>query len=185
MLPPSQSVRLPVQQALVQWSQKHAHVLTTPWADARDSAGAKPASLPDQAEALHGMERPEAGEQYWGTLQRLAALGWMEDAVGLLGLHTAWQQAYSGARNPQMLSLVGSLLWLPFARIMRQCLDAGGCSCPLKRLLVPAPSCRCSSGREAHRSCNLDDGWQACCRNRWEASRARRYLLQEMGVFRP
>lgn len=95
-----------VPQALVQWSQRHARVLTTPWADANTGAGAPPASLPAQAEALHAAERPEAGSLFWRTLQRLAALGWAEDAVALLGLHSAWQEAYSGARNAQMLSLV-------------------------------------------------------------------------------
>ena len=86
-------------QALVHWTQKHARVLTTP------AVGA--ASLPDQAEALHAAtERHEQQGQYWRVVQRLAAVGWTEDAVALLGLHSAWQLAYSGARNPQMLSVV-------------------------------------------------------------------------------
>jgi hypothetical protein len=92
-------------QALVHCTRKHARVLTTPAADAPGPAAA---SLPDQAEALHAgaAERPEQQAQYWRVVQRLAAVGWTEDAVALLGLHSAWQLAYSGARNPQMLSVV-------------------------------------------------------------------------------
>ena len=91
-------------QALVQWMQRHARVLTTP---AAGGAGGAAASLPDQAEVLHAAERPEQASVYWPVLHRLAAVGWTEDAVGLLGEHSAWQLAYSGARNQQMLALVG------------------------------------------------------------------------------
>ena len=92
-----------VMQAQVQWMQKHARVLTTP---AAADLGSAAASLPDQTEALHAAERPEQDSRYWRVLHRLAAVGWAEDAVGLLGQHSAWQLAYSGARNQQMLSLV-------------------------------------------------------------------------------
>lgn len=97
----------------MQWSLKHARVLTMPLADA--SSGTQPASLLDQAEALHSSKRPEAETLFWRTLQRLAALGWAEDALALLGLHSAWQEAYSGARSAPMLALVGAPLWLLLA----------------------------------------------------------------------
>ncbi len=91
-------------QALAAWVQRHARVLTTASAPSGEAAGP---SLPEQIEALHSSESaPEQQPQYWPLLQRLVALGMTEDAVGLLGLHSAWQLAYAGGRNQQMLSLV-------------------------------------------------------------------------------
>lgn len=84
--------------------QRHARVLTTASSPSGEAAGP---SLPEQIEALHSSESaPEQQPHYWHLLQRLVALGMTEDAVGLLGLHSAWQLAYAGGRNQQMLSLV-------------------------------------------------------------------------------
>ncbi len=64
-------------------------------------------SLPEQVEGLHSMESAtEQQADYWPVLQRLVGLGMTEDAVGLLGLHSAWQLAYTGGKNQKMLSLV-------------------------------------------------------------------------------
>lgn len=68
-------------------------------------------SLPEQVESLNSVESTtDQQPDYWPVLQRLVALGMTEDAVGLLGLHSAWQLAYAGGRNQRMLSLVRPLL---------------------------------------------------------------------------
>ena len=38
---------------------------------------------------------PEASSEYWATLHRLVALGRIDEALRLLGLHSAWQRAFS------------------------------------------------------------------------------------------
>lgn len=125
-------------QALVHWMQKHARVLTTPAADAPGPGCA--ASLPDQAEALHAAaERPEQQAQYWAVVQRLAAVGWTEDAVALLGLHSAWQLAYSGARNAQMLAVVRAYYSLNCSKYMCVCV----CVCKLPGACMPASMLLC------------------------------------------
>lgn len=40
---------------------------------------------------------PEAAEAYWPACARLAALGWVDDALELLGLHSAWLRYDGGA----------------------------------------------------------------------------------------
>lgn len=84
--------------------QRHARVLTMASSSNGEAAGP---SLPEQVEGLHSMESAtEQQADYWPVLQRLVGLGMTEDAVGLLGLHSAWQLAYTGGKNQQMLSLV-------------------------------------------------------------------------------
>lgn len=44
----------------------------------------------------HEMGRmPEASSEYWGTLHRLVALGRIDEALKLLGLHSAWEQEFT------------------------------------------------------------------------------------------
>lgn len=94
-------------QAFLGWIRRHARVLTT-----GSSNGDPGRSLPEQVEALHaGSEAtPERSPQFWLAVLRLAALGWTEEAVGLLGLHSAWHLAYAGAKNQHMLSVVSQSL---------------------------------------------------------------------------
>lgn len=62
------------------------------------ACGVGAAPLPPQlAAALREAALPEADPQYWPTLARLVALGWIEDAVELLGLHSAWLRYDGGA----------------------------------------------------------------------------------------
>ena len=41
------------------------------------------------------------------VVHRLVALGWLEDAVGLLGLQPVWWHASAADRNENMRALVG------------------------------------------------------------------------------
>ena len=44
----------------------------------------------------HEMGRmPEASSEYWGTMHRLVALGRLDEALKLLGLHSAWEQEFT------------------------------------------------------------------------------------------
>lgn len=44
------------------------------------------------------------------VVHRLVALGWLEDAVGLLGLQPVWWHAHAVDRDEKMQSLVGSVI---------------------------------------------------------------------------
>jgi hypothetical protein len=52
---------------------------------------------------------PEAHPEYWPTLKRLVALGWIADALEILGLHSAWLQWGSTGENPEIDSQVAVL----------------------------------------------------------------------------
>ncbi|BDA46981.1 Nuclear pore complex protein NUP85 [Coccomyxa sp. Obi] len=94
-------------EALSAWMQRHARVLTMASSSNGEAMGP---SLPEQVESLHSAESAtERQPEYWPVLQRLVGMGMTEDAVGLLGLHSAWQLAYSGGNNHQMLSLISIL----------------------------------------------------------------------------
>ena len=47
--------------------------------------------------ALREAPLPEAAPGYWPAVARLAALGWVDDALELLGLHSAWLRYDGGA----------------------------------------------------------------------------------------
>lgn len=47
--------------------------------------------------ALREAPLPEAAPGYWPAVARLAALGWIDDALELLGLHSAWLRYDGGA----------------------------------------------------------------------------------------
>ncbi len=47
--------------------------------------------------ALREAPLPEAAAGYWPAVARLAALGWIDDALELLGLHSAWLRYDGGA----------------------------------------------------------------------------------------
>lgn len=109
---------VPPVQALVAWMQRHARVLTIASSPSGEALGP---SLPEQIEELHSAEAtPEQQPQYWPLVQRLVALGWAEDAIGHLGLHSAWQLAYGGSKNQQMLSLVRPPHAYPTEQIYRE-----------------------------------------------------------------
>lgn len=44
---------------------------------------------------------PEVHPQYWPTIQRLVALGWVADALELLGLHSAWLRWSGDGSEPE------------------------------------------------------------------------------------
>ncbi|PRW33780.1 nuclear pore complex NUP85 [Chlorella sorokiniana] len=47
--------------------------------------------------ALREAPLPESAAAYWPAVSRLAALGWIDDALELLGLHSAWLRYDGGA----------------------------------------------------------------------------------------
>lgn len=47
--------------------------------------------------ALREAPLPESASGYWPAVARLAALGWIDDALELLGLHSAWLRYDGGA----------------------------------------------------------------------------------------
>jgi hypothetical protein len=59
---------------------------------------------PALAAELRAASLPEAHPAYWPTAARLVALGWVDDAIELLGLHSAWLR-YEGPA--EMLDAVG------------------------------------------------------------------------------
>lgn len=74
-------------------------------------AGSPAASpLPHKlAASLHETAIPEAHPEYWPTLKRLVALGWIADALEILGLHSAWLQWGSTGEKPEIDSQVAVL----------------------------------------------------------------------------
>ncbi|CAK0785353.1 hypothetical protein CVIRNUC_008560 [Coccomyxa viridis] len=93
-------------EGMVQWMQKHARVLTTPSTPEGRVAGP---SLPEEVEQLHSAESAASEPSYWPVVHRLVALGWLEDAVGLLGLQPVWWHASAADRNENMRALVSIL----------------------------------------------------------------------------
>ncbi len=61
------------------------------------------------AASLQETAIPEAHPEYWPTLKRLVALGWIADALEILGLHSAWLQWGSTGENPEIDSQVAVL----------------------------------------------------------------------------
>lgn len=74
-------------------------------------AGSPAASpLPNKLAApLQETAIPEAHPEYWPTLKRLVALGWIADALEILGLHSAWLQWGSAGESPEIDSQVAVL----------------------------------------------------------------------------
>ncbi|CAL5224153.1 g6790 [Coccomyxa viridis] len=101
-----QTSQASIAEALVQWMQKHARVLTTPSTSEGEVAGP---SLPEEVEELHNAESATSQAKYWPVVHRLVALGWLEDAVGLLGLQPVWWHAHAVDRDEKMQSLVSIL----------------------------------------------------------------------------
>lgn len=65
---------------------------------ASGGVGASPLPAP-LAELLHAAVLPEGDAEYWPTVSRLIALGWIDSAIELLGLHSAWLR-YDGSAQP-------------------------------------------------------------------------------------
>ena len=62
------------------------------------AGGVGEAPLPPALTAqLREAALPEVNERYWETAARLVALGWLEEALELLGLHSAWLRYDAGA----------------------------------------------------------------------------------------
>ncbi|KAH7618262.1 putative Nuclear pore complex protein NUP85 [Nannochloris sp. 'desiccata'] len=61
------------------------------------------------AASLQETAIPESHPEYWPTLKRLVALGWIADALEILGLHSAWLQWGSAGENPEIDSQVAVL----------------------------------------------------------------------------
>jgi Nup85 Nucleoporin len=61
------------------------------------------------AASLQETAIPEAHPEYWPTLKRLVALGWIADAIEILGLHSAWLQWGSTGEKPEIDSQVAVL----------------------------------------------------------------------------
>ena len=70
------------------WLHHNEYVLASPgW-----SVAASMARFTEQ----HEMGQvPEASSEYWGTMHRLVALGRLDEALKLLGLHSAWEQEFT------------------------------------------------------------------------------------------
>ncbi|KAK9834765.1 hypothetical protein WJX74_009791 [Apatococcus lobatus] len=77
-----------ISEALAAWLDQNDYVLASPgW-----SVATSMARFMEQ----HEMGRmPEASSDYWGTMQRLVALGRIDEALKLLGLHSAWEQEFT------------------------------------------------------------------------------------------
>lgn len=58
---------------------------------------------------LQQMALPEAHPEYWPMLQRLVALGWVADALEVMGLHSAWLQWGTAGENPEIDAQVAVL----------------------------------------------------------------------------
>ncbi len=75
-------------QALVRWLRENDFVLTPP--------GFSIASSLAKFTEQHDVGRmPEASSEYWTMLHRLVALGRIDQAQRLLGLHSAWERVFS------------------------------------------------------------------------------------------
>lgn len=81
-------------QDLVQWLQRNQAALS-----------ARPLRL--ALAAVRGAALPEEHPDYWPTLQRCLALGWAEDAMDLLGLHSAWARWQHDPQRAQVQPQVG------------------------------------------------------------------------------
>lgn len=65
--------------------------------------GSRPA-LSEVASRLSEGSRPEDDPEYWPTLHRLVAVGWLDDAIDLLGSHSAWTAALQDQRRDEDLA---------------------------------------------------------------------------------
>lgn len=78
-----------VAQDLARWVRSNAVAVS-------GSVSAQPL-LPALLAALREAPLPESASGYWPAVARLAALGWIDDALELLGLHSAWLRYDGGA----------------------------------------------------------------------------------------
>lgn len=90
-------------EATAAWLRTHAGALCS---GGGGEGGASTAALAPAIARLLASPAPDADPLYWPTLARAASVGWVDDAVALLGAHGAWTEASavggggSGARPP-------------------------------------------------------------------------------------